>query len=143
VTEPVVLFDGTCNFCNGTVLFLVDRDDGNLRFAPLQSDYAAELLDRLVGKDESEKLRRGATGSGDPDSLVLVEGDEVFLCSTGALRIAGHLRAPWRWLSWFRIMPRLFRDAVYRFIARHRYGWFGKSETCRIPTPELRSRFLA
>lgn len=142
-SAPIVLFDGACNFCNGTVLFLVDRDGGDLRFAPLQSDFAAELLDRLVGEGESTKLRRGATGAGDPDSLVFVEDGAVYLSSTGALRIARHLRAPWSWLSWARIVPRFLRDAVYRFVARHRYGWFGKSDACRVPTPELRSRFLA
>jgi predicted DCC family thiol-disulfide oxidoreductase YuxK len=139
---PVVLFDGTCNFCNATVLFLVDRDRGDLRFAPLQSEYAAALLARVAGEEAARGLVAGADGSGDPDTLVFVEGDRAYVRSAGALRIARHLRAPWRWAAALSVVPGFVRDGVYRWFARHRYGWFGKTDACRVPTPELRARFL-
>lgn len=140
---PTLFFDGKCNFCNGTVQFVADRDFGELRFASLQSDYAGVLLREIVGVEEAKRLRAGATGEGDPDSLVFVEDDRAYVGSEGALRVARHLRAPWRWLGALAgVVPRVVRDALYRGFARHRYRWFGKTETCRIPTPELRSRFL-
>ena len=141
---PIVLFDGLCNFCNGTIQFVVDHElTPSLRFAPLQSELAQELLERAFGPEQAKTLREGATGSGDPDSIVLVDGDRGWTHSTAGLRIFRHLRAPYRWLFALVVVPRPIRDVVYRWIARNRYRWFGKSETCRIPTPELRSRFLA
>jgi predicted DCC family thiol-disulfide oxidoreductase YuxK len=77
--SPTLLFDGTCNFCNGTVRFLVDRDRGELRFAALQSDYAGELLARIVGEEAAQRLRAGATGAGDPDSMVFVDEGRAYL----------------------------------------------------------------
>ena len=129
-SPPVVLFDGTCNFCNAAVQFIVDRErDDALQFASLESAVAAELL------ADAPKAR-------DADTIVLVEDGRVYTHSTAALRIARRLRAPWRWLTAFALVPAFVRDAVYRGFARRRYRWFGKSETCRVPTPELRSRFL-
>lgn len=130
-TGPTLLFDGVCNLCNGAVQFVLDHErDHTLRFAALQSPEAKDLLG-------DHPLPAGL------DSVLLVEGGEVFAHSDAALRVARHLRMPWRLLGVFRVVPRFVRDAVYRFVARHRYRWFGKSETCRIPTPELRARFLA
>jgi predicted DCC family thiol-disulfide oxidoreductase YuxK len=141
---PTLLFDGTCNLCNGTVQFVIDHDRGDIRFAALQSDFARERLEKLVGADEATKLRAGATGEGDPDSLVFIDDEKVYVRSRGALEMARHLRAPWSWLGFLgRLVPRFVSDVVYRWIARNRYRWFGKSETCRVPTPELRARFLA
>jgi len=141
---PVVLFDGLCNFCNGSIQFIVDHERAEtLRFAPLQSDLAKELLERAFGADQARRLRGGASGEGDPDSVVLVDGARGFTHSTAGLQIARHLRAPYRWLYALAVVPRPIRDVVYRWIARNRYRWFGKSETCRVPTPELRTRFLA
>jgi predicted DCC family thiol-disulfide oxidoreductase YuxK len=143
-STPVVLFDGVCNLCNGAVQFIIDHERRpDLRFAPLQSELAEKLLHETFGPEEAERLRQGATGSGDPDSIVLVEDGRGFTHSTAALRVARHLKAPWRWVWAGILVPRLLRDAIYRWIARNRYRWFGTSETCRIPTPELRARFLA
>jgi predicted DCC family thiol-disulfide oxidoreductase YuxK len=140
---PVVLFDGTCNFCDGAVHFMIDHERGSaLRFAALQSDPGTALLDRSTTPEKAKKLREGVTGDGDPDSLALVENGHVYTHSTGALRIARYLRWPWSWLAAFWIVPRPIRDAVYRWFARHRYAWFGKSDACRVPTPEFRARFL-
>jgi predicted DCC family thiol-disulfide oxidoreductase YuxK len=129
----IVLFDGVCNLCNAFVTFLIDRDRGDaLRFASLQSPFARDLLQRL-GR---------AVPSGDPDSVVVVDGTEVRERSDAALHIVRHLPAPWRWLGALRVVPRPLRDAVYRFVARHRYAVFGRTAQCRVPTPELRRRFL-
>lgn len=140
---PVVLFDGTCNFCDGAVHFVIDHERGaRLRFAALQSAEGSALLDRSTTPENAKRLREGVTGDGDPDSLALVEDGRVYTYSTGALRVARHLRWPYRWLAGFWIVPRPIRDAVYRWFARHRYAWFGKTDACRVPTPEFRARFL-
>lgn len=144
MTDPVVLFDGTCNFCDGAVRFILDRERGTtLRFAALQSDAAGAILGAVLDAEAAQRIRRGADGSGDPDTLVLVEEGRAYTHSTAALRIARRLRAPWRWLAVLAVVvPRFVRDAAYRWFARRRYRWFGKTDTCRVPTPELRARFL-
>jgi predicted DCC family thiol-disulfide oxidoreductase YuxK len=144
VTEPVVLFDGVCNLCNASVQFMIDRDPkSELKFAAIQSEKGGELLTKTVGEAQAKELAAGTTGDGDPDSIVLVENGQIYMRSTAALRIARHLSWPWRFLFAFLIVPRPLRDVFYKLIARNRYRWFGKSDTCRIPTPELRARFLA
>jgi predicted DCC family thiol-disulfide oxidoreductase YuxK len=133
VAEAVVLFDGVCNLCNGAVQFIIDRDpSGRFTFASLQSDRGRAIL-REHGVPPTE---------GDPDTVFLLEDGRLFERSTAALRIARHLAMPWRLLAVFVVMPSAPRDLVYRFIARNRYRWFGRTEQCRIPTPELRARML-
>jgi predicted DCC family thiol-disulfide oxidoreductase YuxK len=140
---PVILFDGTCNFCDGAVHFVIDRERGSaLKFAALQSEAGTALLDRSTTAEEAKQLREGITGDGDPDSVAFVQSGRVYTHSTAALRITRYLRWPWSWLAAFLIVPRPIRDAVYRWFARHRYAWFGKADACRVPTPELRARFL-
>jgi predicted DCC family thiol-disulfide oxidoreductase YuxK len=131
---PLVLFDGVCNLCNATVNFLIDRDRrGRLRFAALQSSAATNEL-RTLGVSLPE---------GPPESLLLVEGGRVYQHSTAALRIARHLTSPgWRLAPALLAVPRPLRDAVYRWVAKNRYRWFGRSDVCRVPTADLRSRFL-
>lgn len=142
--ESLVLFDGKCNLCNGAVQFMIDHERApNLKFAPLQSDHASERLTAAMGDEAAQALLQGATGDGDPDTIVVIEDGKAYTHSTAALRIASHLRAPWRWAFVFYVVPRFIRDVVYRWIARNRYRWFGKSESCRVPTPELRARFVA
>lgn len=141
---PVVLFDGVCTFCNGAVEFILDHEKrAVLRFAPLQSEPGVALLEAAAGASEARALRAGATGDGDPSTMVLVEDGRVFTHSTAGLRIARYLRAPFSWAIVLLLVPRFLRDAVYRWFAAHRYRWFGREETCRVPTPELRARFLA
>lgn len=132
--HPVVLFDGVCNLCQGSVQFLLTRDGpGRLRFASLQSEAARALL-----------ASRGVTlPEGDPDSILLVEGERVYSHSDAALRIARHLPGVWRVGAVGLVLPRFLRDAVYRWVARNRYRWFGRTESCWLPTPALRARFLA
>lgn len=138
---PVLLFDGHCNLCSGAVdrVLRLERD-ASVRFASLQSEAGRALLTARVGDREAQRLCEGASGA--PGSMVLVADDRVLTESTAALRLARYLRAPYRWLRFLAVFPRPLRDLVYRFIARNRYRWFGRSEACRVPTPELRARFL-
>ena len=134
MAEPgIVLFDGVCNLCNGAVQFILDHErDHALRFASLQSDEGARLL--------VAHGRKALAAGESPDTMLLVEGGTLYDRSTAALRIARHLRAPWRWGVVFFVVPRVLRDFVYGVVARNRYRWFGKTDQCRLPTPELKAR---
>src|SRR4051812_7516067 len=104
---------------------MIDRDKKDaLRFAPIQSDVAKELLEGSLGEEGAKKIRDGATGDGDPDTIVLVNGKDAWTHSGAALRIAQRLSFPWSWLIVGIIVPRPIRDLVYRFIAKNRYRWF-------------------
>lgn len=142
----ILLFDGVCSLCNGVVDFVIEheRAGAGVKFAALQSDGARELLDPRVGAERSRELRaeRPDGGADDPGTVVLVLGDAVFERSTAVLHLATFLRWPWRLVQVGWLLPRFVRDALYEWVARHRYAWFGKKEACRIPTPEERARFL-
>lgn len=134
--RPVVLFDGVCNLCNGAVQFIIRRDPtGRFGFAPLDSAAARNLL---AGAALPAPL---------PDSIVLVEPrpdlpPRVSVRSTAVLRIARGLRFPWPLVYALIVVPRPIRDWMYTRIARNRYRWFGKRDSCIMPTPDLRSRFI-
>jgi len=129
--NDVVVFDGTCNFCAGSVNFILRHEAGpDLRFAPLQSAAGARLL-RQFGFDPA-----------DARTFVLLSNGVVYTKSAAALRVCAHFRGAWQWLGAVRIVPRPLRDWVYDRFARNRYRWFGRRETCMLPTPELRARFL-
>ena len=131
MTKKIILFDGVCNLCNGAITFIIQRDKKDLfRYAPLQSEIGKELAAKH--HIDLDKV----------DSIILVTEDKAYAKSTAALRIAKQLSAGWPLLAVFLILPRFLRDAVYDFIARNRYKWFGKKEACMIPTPELKSKFL-
>jgi predicted DCC family thiol-disulfide oxidoreductase YuxK len=130
-SEPIVLFDGVCRFCNASVNFLLDHDpQRRLRFAALQSRTGQALL------------RRFGLRTTDFDTLVFVEGNRCATRSTAALRIASYLPLPWRCLEALLLLPAFLRDPGYDLLARNRYRWFGRLDACRVPTPELRERFL-
>jgi predicted DCC family thiol-disulfide oxidoreductase YuxK len=131
--RSLVLFDGVCNVCNHAVLFVIDRDPNErFVFAPLSSALGERTL------------REHGITPGSLDSIVLVEGGRAYTHSDAALRIAAGLARPWSWLSALgRLVPRALRDLAYRAFAARRYRWFGRQESCRVPTPELRRRFLA
>jgi len=130
--HPVLLFDGVCNLCHGAVRFVLDRDRAaRFRFAPLQSDVGRALLGRH-GLDPDAL-----------DTMVLVDAAGAHVRSTGMLRVARALGAPWSWLYPLVALPRRLRDAVYDWIARNRYRWFGKKDACPLPDPAWRDRFLA
>ncbi|GAB2764923.1 thiol-disulfide oxidoreductase DCC family protein [Rhabdobacter roseus] len=127
----VVLFDGVCNLCNGAVNFLIEHDkEQQLQFASLQSDFGQEVL------------RRHGLSTQAYESFLFLEGNRLFQRSEAALAVLRYLGWPWKVLLVFRIVPRFVRDALYTWVARHRYAWFGKREACRLPTPSLRARFL-
>lgn len=129
--HPIILFDGECGLCNTWVNFIINRDPGaRLRFAALQSSVAHELLARF--QLDADYL----------DSVVLVHEGKCDTHSTAALKIMRLMPWPWLWMSAFLWLPRPARDLFYRFIARNRYRWFGKVAQCRVPTPDLRARFL-
>jgi len=131
MTKKIILFDGVCNLCNGAITFIIQRDKKDIfRYAPLQSEIGKELAAKH--HIDLDKV----------DSIILVSEDKAYAKSTAALRIAKQLSAGWPLLAVFLILPRFLRDAVYDFIARNRYKWFGKKEACMIPTPELKSKFL-
>ena len=129
--HPIVLFDGVCNLCNGSVQFILKRDpQGLFRFASLQSEAGRSLM---------------AEHGLDPEalsSMVVLDDGRAWQESSAALRIARHLPGGWKLLRVFAVIPRPLRNAVYRLIARNRYRWFGKQDVCWLPTPELRTRFL-
>jgi len=129
--QPLLLFDGECNLCTGSVRFVIKRDpDAIFTFASLQSQIGERLCEQY-GIDPQKR-----------DSMVLIDNDKAYVRSNAALRIAGKLRGPCRLAVVFYVVPRFIRDAVYRLIARNRYRWFGKRESCWLPTPELQKRFL-
>ncbi len=130
-TQAVIFFDGYCNLCNGAVQFTIKRDAHDVfRFASLQSDYAEKNLAPFALEPQKG------------DSFVLLEGGRVYQRSTAALRVARKLNGLWPLLYGFIIIPGFIRDAVYNYIAKNRYKWFGKQKSCWVPTPELQQKFL-
>lgn len=128
---PIILFDGICNLCNNSVQFVIKHDKGNnFMFATLQSTTGQSLLLQYNLPQEGF------------NSFVLIKDEKVYLKSTAALNVAKNLNGPVKLLYGFIIVPAFIRNSVYNFIAKNRYKWFGKKESCMIPTPALQSRFL-
>jgi len=129
--HPIVLFDGVCNLCNGVVKFAIKRDKKEiLHFASLQSDPAKVLM-RKHNLDENQLK-----------TFIFIENDKAYTRSTAGLKLVSHFGALWPLLYVFIIVPKPIRDMVYDFISRNRYRWFGKEESCMIPSPEVQARFL-
>ena len=130
-THGVVLFDGTCGFCEGSVRFIAKRDrDAHFRFAPSQWPQAQEAL-----------AKRGLTREA-ARSLVLIEGDQVYLRSTASLKIAARLPWPWKAAQVLLWVPLPIRDFCYRIVAALRHRLAGQSNACELPPPEIRDRLL-
>ena len=130
--SAIILFDGVCNFCNGSVNFIIERDPQKyFKFAPLQSEVGQKLL-------SEHNIDKTIT-----DSVVLIEDGEAYVRTTAALRIARKLQGYWSWFYGFVVVPSFVRDGFYKLFAKYRYKMFGKQEACMLPTPEIRSRFLA
>ncbi|WP_033543468.1 thiol-disulfide oxidoreductase DCC family protein [Planococcus sp. CAU13] len=128
--HAIVLFDGDCNFCDSSVQFIINHDPaGYFHFASLQSE---------VG----EKLSREYNIPDDVDSLVLIQNGEAFVKSEGALRISRHLTGLWKLAYHLRPFPAAIRDGAYDVIAKNRYKVFGKLNSCALPPPHIRKRFL-
>jgi predicted DCC family thiol-disulfide oxidoreductase YuxK len=130
--QPIVLFDGVCNLCNGAVQFIIRHDKKNIfMFASLQSEVGRKILEQYnFPLDEL-------------NSFILIENNKAYTRSTGALRVAKKLNGLWPLLYGFIIIPKLLRDGIYNWVGRNRYKWFGKKDACMIPTPELKARFLS
>lgn len=126
----IILFDGLCNFCDSSVQFIIKRDPkGHFKFASLQSGTGKQFMKQLGLKD-------------DLTSIVLIEDGKFYVRSTAVLRICRKLSGLWKLLIIFTFIPTPIRDYFYRIIALNRYKWFGQKETCSIPSPEIRARFL-
>lgn len=129
--HPIILFDGVCNFCNGAINFVLKQDKkGIFRFAPLQSESGQKLLQQYNLSKE------------DFDSFVLIDEGKVYKKSSASLRVMNKLPWYWKGLQIFRIIPTFLRDAIYDFIAKRRYKWFGKKDQCMLPASEIKNRFL-
>ncbi|EMY81777.1 DUF393 domain-containing protein [Psychroflexus gondwanensis] len=130
--KKIVLFDGVCNFCNASVRFIMRRDKKDLyRFASLQSDLGKKMTEER-GIDSSKV-----------DSIILIDpGHAYYIKSTAALEICKDLNGLYPALSIFLFIPEGFRNLVYDYIAKNRYQWFGKTETCPMPSKEEQTRFL-
>ncbi len=126
----VILFDGTCAFCERSVRFIASRDSGYFRFGASQNPEGQALL---AGHGTSREAAR---------SIILIEDGEIFLRSTAVLKIARHMTAPWRWAAVFLYVPLPIRDAVYRVVAAVRHRIAGQSNACEIPPPEIRQRLI-
>ncbi|WP_291784974.1 DCC1-like thiol-disulfide oxidoreductase family protein [Cecembia sp.] len=128
----IVLFDGVCNLCNGAVDFIIKRDKGqNFKVAALQDEMVKKILESY--QIEGDYL----------DSIVLIRGEKVFYKSRAALEISRKLNALWPIFYGLIIIPAFIRDPIYNWIARNRYKWFGKKETCRLPNEEEQNKFLS
>ncbi len=127
----IILFDGICNFCNDKVNFIIRKDKKDyFRFAALQSEIGKKILSNH------------GIEMANPDTFILVENGKSYDRTTAALRVARKLNGLWPMMYGFIIVPPFLRDIVYKIIAKNRYKWWGEKESCMIPTPELRKKFL-
>jgi predicted DCC family thiol-disulfide oxidoreductase YuxK len=129
--QPIVLFDGVCNLCNGAVNFIIRHDKKKVfLFSSLQSAAGKKILAQYnFPPDEL-------------NSFILIDKGKAYTRSTGALRVAKKLNGLWPVLYSYIIIPPFIRDSIYNWIGTNRYKWFGKKEECMLPTAELKARFL-
>ena len=128
---PVLVFDGVCVLCSRWVQFIVRHDrDARIRLAPMQSDAGRALLAKF-GLDPD-----------DPLSLLYVVDGRGYQDSDAILRVLASFGGAWRASALLRVIPRFVRDRSYRWLARNRYRWFGRTDQCLVPTPEQAGRFL-
>lgn len=131
--KQLILFDGVCNLCNSSVLYVIKRDKKDkFLFAPLQSDIGKEIIKKFNINPNTI------------DSILLYNPakNSLIYKSSAALHVAKQLGFPTNLLSIFLILPAFIRNWIYNYIAKNRYKWYGKKEACMIPTPELQSKFI-
>jgi predicted DCC family thiol-disulfide oxidoreductase YuxK len=129
--HPIILFDGICNFCNGAINFIIKRDRKRIfRYAPLQSEAGQQLL-------KQHHLSTTAL-----DSFILIDNGKAYKKTTAAIHLYPKLGGAWKLMKALWILPPFIRDAGYNIIAANRYKWWGKKDTCMVPSPEVRSLFL-
>jgi predicted DCC family thiol-disulfide oxidoreductase YuxK len=126
----IILFDGTCAFCERSVRFIASRDQGYFKFGASQNAEGQALLAKFGTTRQAAR------------SLILIEGGQIYLRSDAVLRIAGRMNAPWRFAGVFLAVPRPIRDLVYRCVAAIRHRIAGESNACEIPPPEIRARLI-
>ncbi|WP_423802291.1 thiol-disulfide oxidoreductase DCC family protein [Neobacillus sp. SAB-20_R2A] len=128
--ERIILYDGVCNLCNKSVQFIIKRDSaGQFKFASQQGAAGQNLLKKFTLPPKM-------------NSFVLIENEKIYLESTAVLKVCKDLSGAWRLLAVLFVIPRPIRDRLYKTIARNRYKWFGKTESCMLPKPEWKNRFL-
>ena len=131
-SHPVILFDGVCNLCSTAVQFIIKRDKKDVfRFASLQSEAAQNILKPFDFPLDELK------------TIVLVQNGKIYLRSRAVLRIVSQLNGAWKLSALLYIFPSFISDVVYNLISKYRYKLFGKKDSCMIPTPELKARFLS
>jgi len=131
MNNPVLLFDGVCNLCNGFVRIVLKHEkEPTIKFSALQSQEGIQI---------TEKFHLHEKGI---DSIVFIENNVAYVKSSAALKIAKHLKAPWSFVTVFRFLPQGIADFLYDLIAKYRYRIFGKSDKCMIPDQKWKSRFL-
>ena len=129
--NPIILFDGVCNFCNGAVNFTIKRDKKNtIRFAALQSNAGKELIQQY------------GLPADDMRSFILIENGKVYNRSTAALKVCRYLSGLWPLCYGLIIVPAFMRNGIYDWIAKNRYKWFGERQECMIPSQDIRAKFL-
>ena len=132
--KQLILFDGVCNLCNSSILYIIKRDKKDkFLFAPLQSEVGIAFINEF-------NLNTDKT-----DSILLYQPEErkIYDKSTAALHVARQLNFPTKFMSIFLVVPVFIRNWVYNFVAKNRYKWYGKKDNCMIPTQELKSKFIA
>ncbi|MCH6265500.1 MULTISPECIES: thiol-disulfide oxidoreductase DCC family protein [Neobacillus] len=128
--ERIILYDGVCNLCNKSVQFIIKRDSsGQFKFASQQGVAGQNLLKKFTLPPKM-------------NSFVLIENEKIYLESTAVLKVCKDLSGAWRLLAVLFVIPLPIRDRLYKTIASNRYKWFGKTESCMLPKPEWKNRFL-
>ncbi len=129
ISEDIVFFDGVCNLCNSTVQWIIRHDkEKRFKFASLQSDFA----DRFIQNPEIKAT----------DSIVLYHNNRFYVKSRAVLKLMGLMRFPINMAKIFLIVPTFISNMVYDFVAKNRYKWFGKRDTCMLPEAGVKDRFL-
>lgn len=141
--QPLLLFDGVCNLCNRSVQWVIRHDRARrFRFAPLQGEAARKALEPFGGVAAATGAEPVPATGGRLGSVTLLYGGAVYTRSTAILQTLRLIGGPWSLLYAFKVIPKGLRDRIYDWVARNRYRWFGKRDTCMIPTPALKSLFL-
>lgn len=130
--KKIILFDGVCNLCDATVQRIIENDKKDIfRFAAIQSEVGQQII-KYIGVDTAKT-----------DSIILYEpGHAYYYKAEAAMKIASEMGSWYSIISWFGFLPGWLSNAVYDFVARNRYKWYGKKNECMIPTPELKAKFL-
>ncbi len=129
--QPIVLFDGECNFCSSSVQFVIARNSrSNIMFCQIQSEPGQRLI-----------AQYGLSDLG-LNSMVLIHHEKATIKSSAALRIATLMDMPWPLMFAFIIVPPFIRNRVYDWIGQRRYQWYGKRDACWVPDTEIKNRFL-